>query len=71
MPKKRKRKKNHRQEILDVIGKDWISNEFERANIHKIEDAKAAVTTFENQLGITLLETPAHPHTGERIQYHV
>lgn len=44
---------------------------FERAEIETLEDAKEAVATFENQLGITLLETPPHPHTGERTQYHV
>ena len=44
---------------------------FERAKINTLKDAKAAVATFEKQLGITLLETPAHPHTGERSIYHV
>lgn len=44
---------------------------FERAEIDNLDDAKAAVETFESQIGVTLLETPAHPSTGERTQYHV
>ena len=31
---------------------------FEQAEIHQLTDAKAAVATFENQLGISLLESP-------------
>ena len=44
---------------------------FERAEIDNLDDAKAAVATFESHIGVTLLETPAHPHTGERTKYHV
>lgn len=44
---------------------------FERTEIDQLDDAKEAVATFETQLGITLLETPPHPHTGERTMYHV
>lgn len=44
---------------------------FERAEIHDIDDAKAAVATFESHIGVTLLETPPHPTTLERTIYHV
>ena len=44
---------------------------FEKAEIETLEDAKEAVATFENQLGISLLETPEHPTTLERSIYHV
>ena len=40
---------------------------FERAEIESLDDAKAAVATFETQLGITLLESP---HRKEK-QYYV
>lgn len=48
-------------------GKEQI---FERAEIDTLEDAKAAVATFENQLGITLLETPPYSTYKERSIYH-
>ena len=44
---------------------------FESAEIDNLDDAKAAVETFENQIGVTLLETPPHSHNGERTMYHV
>ena len=44
---------------------------FERAEIHQMTDAKAAVATFEEHIGVILLETPPHPHNGERTPYHV
>ena len=40
---------------------------FERAKINHIGDAKAAVETFETQLGITLLESPSRKEQ----QYYV
>ena len=43
---------------------------FEHAEIHNIDDAKAAVKTFEQHVGVSLLETPAHPHSLERTPYH-